>query len=88
MPILGKDRQENTPSISDFLLLDVDRQNNSLEERFRPGQLNISNLRELSDVATRYHIAMSRGLERDIIKSFNRMDAEHYNRATIKPMVD
>ena len=85
-PDLDRERSDNGPIFSDITLKDTGRQNKGMEERFRKNLLNIQDLRSLTDVSTRYHTSMARGLERTLINAFNSLDAEAINRSTLKPI--
>jgi len=86
-PDLNRERVVGEAAPSDIMISDISRQNKSIEERFRKGLTGIGDLRRLTDVATRYHIAMSRGFERHLVNLINNMDSEAFNRQTVRPLV-
>lgn len=64
--------------------LDRNGQSQSILERFHAGRAPFSSLASLGDVATRLHRPVARGIERELIDMFNRLDEEALNRKNIK----
>ena len=88
-PLLDREPVKGRSGSSDILFggRDVFRQDHGIEERFRKGLVGIADLRTLADPATRMHLSGSRGTERDLIRYFNRLDGEAFNRMTVRPMI-
>jgi len=86
-PDLKRERVVGTNSKSDILLKDTFRQHQGVEEKYRRGLIPIDYIRLIMEPSTKWHWSSSRGYERSLINSINRLDSEHINRMTIKPDV-
>jgi hypothetical protein len=65
---------------SDLMLKDTFRQHHAIRSKFYFDLVSMSDLRLLNDGATRYHISISRGLERKMVNHFNQLDCEYFDR--------
>ena len=85
-PTLGADRVRDS-LISDLVLSDTFRQNKSIEERYRKNLVNSTDIRSIFDANYKFHLAMSRGMERHILRFIGDLDGEMVNRKTIVPLI-
>ena len=86
-PMMDREKVYGPVRHSDVLLKDVSRQHMGVEERYRKGLVPLDGFRALSDGATRFHLASSRGMERRLIHQINRLDGEFINRASLRPII-
>ena len=86
-PDLKRHKRQGEKVLSDILLKDNFRQHRGISERYRRGLVNVNDIMKLSDGASRYHWAISRGYERHIVNHILGMDSEYLNRANIKPLL-
>ena len=68
-------------------LKDTFRQHKGLSERYRRKLMNPEDIMTIYDGAVRYHLAASRGYERDLIRHIYMLDSEMINRKQIKPLI-
>jgi hypothetical protein len=87
MPDLTREKVVSGNVSSDILLIDTFRQHNEINERYRKKFVQLHDIRRLSEGATRYHIASSRGYERHLVDFISRLDTEMLDRSTIKPII-
>lgn len=87
MPDLKRHRSGNTDSRSDILLNDTFRQHKEIMTRYRKKLPNMHDIRKISDGATRFHIASSRGYERHLIEFISQLDSEMLDRKSIRPIL-
>ena len=87
MPDLKRDRVDNGNVSSDMLLYDNFRQHNEIMTRYRKLLPNMYDIRKISEGATRYHIASSRGYERHLVNFISKLDTEMLDRKSIKPYI-
>lgn len=78
---------DNGTTNSDIMMRETARQHMAIEERLRKNRSTIPNIRKLNDPATRFHIAGSRGIERELVNLFNNLDGEMYNRRNLKLLI-
>jgi len=81
----GRERTANT--ISDLILPDNFKQHSEMMERYRGGLPTMTDIRQISDGATRHHIACSRGYERHLVNFITRLDTEMLDRKSIRPLI-
>lgn len=86
-PDLQRAKIKKSVLSSDILLKDTFRQHSEIESRYRRGLFNLAHIRTISDPSYKYHQAMSRGLERQIVNHINLLDAEMINRKTLQPLI-
>lgn len=86
-PDMKREKLDENIVASDILLKDTFRQHKEIESRFRKGLPSISCVRLISDPSIKFHFSISRGLERHLVDSINRLDAEMFNRTNLKPLI-
>lgn len=86
-PDSNRPKQESDFILSDIALKDTFRQHKAINERYRRKLINPENLMPLFDGATRYHISISRGYERELVNHIYLMDSEFINRKNIRPII-
>ena len=86
-PDLKRPKRNGDRILSDLALRDTFRQHRGISERYRRGLTGVEDVMRISDGATKYHIATSRGYERHLIETMIGMDSEFINRANLKPII-
>lgn len=87
MPNFKRERVDGNNIIADLILTDNFKQHNEIMERYRSELPTMTDLRRISDGATRYHIAISRGYERHLIDFITKLDTEMLDRQSIRPLL-
>ena len=86
-PDLTREKTIGNNVTSDILLNDTFRQHCEINERYRKKLPQLHDIRKVSDGATRYHMATSRGYERHLVDFISRLDTEMLDRKSIKPLL-
>ena len=86
-PEMSRDRVNDFGIKSDLVLHDVNRQGLGISERYHKGLTRMRDLRRIADPATKYHLSISNGFERDLVNRINDMDEEYLNRKHIQPTI-
>ena len=84
-PDLTRERVLDSDSKSDILLRDTSRQHMGIEERYNKGLVSIDSIRRIMEPSTKFHWSISRGYERELVDSINKISSENINRRKIKP---
>jgi hypothetical protein len=86
-PDLKREKSMGHPTNSDLLLKEGFRQHRAIEEKYRTKLPTVVDIRNISDPLTKMWKSGSRGYERFLVDLFNNLDAESFNRRSIKPLL-
>lgn len=91
--MVHEDVMENHVIPSDMILSDRHRKLALISERFRKNVIMLHDLRKIDDPAIKYHIAISRGIERVIVEHLIKTDTEilenkHFHNLSLKNKID
>ena len=88
MPIIGEKRKRGDTVARDLLIPDKFGQNSAINEIYRKNQITTNYLKLIYHPNTKYLSSISRGIERNILDGFLKLDDEFRNRRTIIPIIN
>jgi len=87
-PDLKRGQVYARPINSDILLKDTFRHHEAIRGIYRRGQPDLYDIKKIYDPSTKIHHSISRGYERHLMDTLNRIDSEMVDRKTLRPVLN